>query len=371
MVDQANMIKTEIIEYAIENAIKPGDFIDYNEGWSFISGLEKVKEQIDGVANKQPLQAVDLIETFIAVCYEKAEEIDDSSGSFGMFVEELFCSWVNARQKGKCDPKETVDRLLSWMDDDDYGFTYQLEKSVSGVLSSQGLKEFIAWSDPTPKTSPSPYVEKERTIVKKFNSDGRIGGNGELDGGFTALIVKGGEHAALRYQWNNTEEFGRRFGGRPDKIRLYIDSLNQAEASKPIWYWKTSRDRKKQNVFRPTTEFELKFDTPLAMSIGVFTKKSDIEEFRAYTNPIWIVPVDINTQAHISENKIDTGMLRIKFKFEMSMNEKPYKVMLMPLNDQGKTSGQGIQLVPDMKFGKNGWGVHETKDGYKIKHGVY
>lgn len=144
MVNQADMIKTEIIEYAIEDAIKPGDFIGYNEGWSFISGLEKVNEQIDGVADKQPLQAVDLIETFIAVCYEKAEEIDDSSGSFGMFVEELFCPWVNARQKGNCDPRETVTRLLSWMDDDDYGFTYQLEKSVSKVLSPQGLNEFAA-----------------------------------------------------------------------------------------------------------------------------------------------------------------------------------------------------------------------------------
>ena len=144
MFNQANMIKTEMIEYAIEDAIKSGDFIGYNEGWSFISGLEKVKDQIDGVASKQPLQAVDLIETFIAVCYEKAEEIDDSSGSFGMFVEELFCSWVNARQKGKCDPRETVARLLYWMDDDDYGFTYQLEKSVSRVLFPQGLNEFAA-----------------------------------------------------------------------------------------------------------------------------------------------------------------------------------------------------------------------------------
>jgi len=126
--------KTEIIEYAIESAIKPGEFIGYNEGWSFVSNLEKVKEQIDVVANEKPLQAVELIETFIAVCYEKAEEIDDSSGSFGMFVEELFCSWVNVRQKADFDSKETIARLLSWMDDDDYGFTYQLEQSVSRVL---------------------------------------------------------------------------------------------------------------------------------------------------------------------------------------------------------------------------------------------
>jgi hypothetical protein len=134
----------KVLEYAIEIAIKPGDFIGHNEGWSFVSNLEKVKEQIDAVANENPLQAAELIETFIAVCYEKAEEIDDSSGSFGMFVEELFCSWVDARQKADFDPKKTIARLLSWMDDDDYGFAYQLERRVSGVLSPQGLNEFAA-----------------------------------------------------------------------------------------------------------------------------------------------------------------------------------------------------------------------------------
>ena len=45
MDNQPNMIKTEIIEYAIESAIKPDEFIGYNEGWSFVSNLEKVKEQ--------------------------------------------------------------------------------------------------------------------------------------------------------------------------------------------------------------------------------------------------------------------------------------------------------------------------------------
>ena len=84
--------KTEIIESAIEDALQPGNFIGYSSAWSFVSNLEEVKEQIDAVADKKPLQAVDLLETFIAGCYEKAEEIDDSSGSFGSFVEELFCS---------------------------------------------------------------------------------------------------------------------------------------------------------------------------------------------------------------------------------------------------------------------------------------
>ena len=136
------MTETEIIESAIEDALRPGDYIGYNSGWSFVSDIEEVKGKIDNVVRKEPLQAIELLETFIAACYEKAEEIDDSSGSFGNFVEELFCTWVIARQKADFDAKETVDRLLAWMDDDDYGFAYHLERNVSKVLNPKGLKEF-------------------------------------------------------------------------------------------------------------------------------------------------------------------------------------------------------------------------------------
>ena len=93
------LTETEIIESAIEDSLRPGDYIDYNSNWSFVSDLEKVKNKIDNVVKKEPIRAIDLIETFITACYEKAEEIDDSSGSFGDFVEALFYSWVNARQK--------------------------------------------------------------------------------------------------------------------------------------------------------------------------------------------------------------------------------------------------------------------------------
>ena len=44
---------------------------------------------------------IPLYEIFLSGCYEKAEEIDDSGGNLGMFFEELFCSWIDARQKAK------------------------------------------------------------------------------------------------------------------------------------------------------------------------------------------------------------------------------------------------------------------------------
>ncbi|HKI48762.1 MAG TPA: hypothetical protein VKA69_05520 [Desulfobacteria bacterium] len=144
MVRRKKITETEILESAIEASLRPGDYIGDDSNWSFVSDLENVKDSIDNIVNKEPILSIGLIETFIAACYEKAEEIDDSSGSFGDFVEELFCSWVNARQKADFAAKETIDRLLAWMDDDDYGFTYHLERKVSKLLNKDGLTEFAA-----------------------------------------------------------------------------------------------------------------------------------------------------------------------------------------------------------------------------------
>ncbi len=146
MVGRKTKPSTEIetIESAIEDTLRPGDLIEYDFSWSFTSGLEEVRSIIENFTIREPVRSIDLIETFIAACYEKAEEIDDSSGSFGDFVEGLFCSWVNARQRADCAAKETVDRLLAWMDKDVYGFTYNLEKEVSRFLDKEGLEEYAA-----------------------------------------------------------------------------------------------------------------------------------------------------------------------------------------------------------------------------------
>jgi len=103
----------------MEKALRPDRFIDYRTSWEFVGGLEEVKREIDRLIKTQPHQAVELLETFIAGCYEKAEEIDDSSGSFGMFVGDLFCAWIEARQAAKAAPHATAKQLLGWMDSDD------------------------------------------------------------------------------------------------------------------------------------------------------------------------------------------------------------------------------------------------------------
>jgi uncharacterized Zn finger protein len=59
-----------------------------------------------------------------------------------MFIDGLFRGWVKARQAAGADPDETARRLVGWMDDDEYGFCYQIERDLVKVLDKRGLAAF-------------------------------------------------------------------------------------------------------------------------------------------------------------------------------------------------------------------------------------
>ena len=127
----------------IESSLSFDTFIPYKYASDFILGLERVKSKIDTLLkNRKAMQAVPLYEVFLSGCYEKAEEIDDSGGDLGMFFEELFCSWIDARQKAKCDSKQTINQVLKWMENDEYGFCYNIEKSIVKIFCKNELKTF-------------------------------------------------------------------------------------------------------------------------------------------------------------------------------------------------------------------------------------
>lgn len=104
---------------AIEEALDLGEFVSYKEAWDFIRNLENVKEKIDGLLKKgQAKRYVPLYEMFLSGCYEKADEIDDSSGNLGITFKELFYSWIKARQKARYADAETIYNIIKWMDND-------------------------------------------------------------------------------------------------------------------------------------------------------------------------------------------------------------------------------------------------------------
>jgi len=127
----------------IEEALDLESFIPYRQSWDFVRKLENVKEKIDDLVMKGAAkQCVPLYEMFLSGCYEKADEIDDSGGNLGMFFEELFCSWVEARQKARYADEETIHHILKWMDNDAYDFCYNIEQKLVKALNRQGLSLF-------------------------------------------------------------------------------------------------------------------------------------------------------------------------------------------------------------------------------------
>ena len=134
--------ESDPLEREIETALDPGFFVSYRAGVGFVADLEAVAADVAALVDSDPARAVVLYETFLAGCYEKAEEVDDSGGSFGMFVTDLFCSWIRARQAVGADATETASRLLTWMDDDPYGFCHRLERDVVEVLDKAGRGAF-------------------------------------------------------------------------------------------------------------------------------------------------------------------------------------------------------------------------------------
>lgn len=130
------------LEQAIEAALSPGSFISYKDAWSFMDDVQNVADDIEEIIKKEPERAAHLFGTFIAACHEKADEIDDSSGNFGMLVEELFRGWIKARQVANHDPDETAKVLLCWMEDDPYGFCHDLDREAVKVLDKKGLEAF-------------------------------------------------------------------------------------------------------------------------------------------------------------------------------------------------------------------------------------
>jgi hypothetical protein len=123
----------------IEEALQPGNSIAWNEGASFVSDLGEVERQIEQLSRSDPARAVELYETFIAGCTEKAEEVDDSDGELGAFAGGLFLGWIKARQAAGADRDETAGLLLKWMDDDPYGFCNDLGRQAATVLDRSGL----------------------------------------------------------------------------------------------------------------------------------------------------------------------------------------------------------------------------------------
>jgi len=141
MMKKREPVERDPLEVGIETVLRPGRFIDWRMESTFTLDLHVIAAQIDQLVLTNPERAVRIYESFLAGCYEKAEEIDDD-GYFGQVVEALYCGWLKARQAAGADPGKTARLLLARMENDAYGYAYQLEREAVKVLDKAGLAAF-------------------------------------------------------------------------------------------------------------------------------------------------------------------------------------------------------------------------------------
>ena len=132
------------MESRLETAFQPGRYIEDRACFDFVHDLEEVLASIDDLAARDPKRAAALYELVLAGCHHKADQLEDSSGYFGMFAKEVICRWIRARQKSAEDPAATVTTLLSWIDDDPYAFCYEIEKDLCEAFDQSGIAAFEA-----------------------------------------------------------------------------------------------------------------------------------------------------------------------------------------------------------------------------------
>ena len=122
----------------IENSLELGTFINYDEAFSFVDGLEYAKKQLQELFGSNQEQLFELYNVFLAGCFEKAEEIFDDLCSFETFVRNLFPDWVVAAQISMS-PEVLLKRLENWENSDDYGLASGVWLTVVPYLNAESL----------------------------------------------------------------------------------------------------------------------------------------------------------------------------------------------------------------------------------------
>ncbi|MFH0799650.1 MAG: hypothetical protein V2A66_05665 [Pseudomonadota bacterium] len=121
----------------ISKALDLGCFISWNEGSEFIGELEEVHRGLVTLAKSRPREALGCFEIFLAGCLVKGNEVDDSSGGLGMFLEEIFQSWARCCSSAGMKPADFLRKIAHWMQVDDIGFCCDLERTIIPALSSE------------------------------------------------------------------------------------------------------------------------------------------------------------------------------------------------------------------------------------------
>jgi tetratricopeptide (TPR) repeat protein len=127
-------------EKKIELSLAFGYFISWREAYSFCQELEGVLNELSDYAKENPKSALPLFKIFIAGCLEKANELDDSGGNLGMFLDDLFLKWTWCCEASEMPKEEYLQNLKHWLTVDEMGYCYDLENTIIPALGERFQK---------------------------------------------------------------------------------------------------------------------------------------------------------------------------------------------------------------------------------------
>lgn len=185
----------------------------------------------------------------------------------------------------------------------------------------------------------------------KDDKDGEVGGSGSFDGGGTMLVRKEKDGGVHRYRWSTTDEFGQGVVTiKSAKIELdaagqpVTVSQNLALGDKEMW------TASPMDPVQNSLAFSLAGYTP-------FEGRNTDQQYRCYTNPIWVAPVETTIRETIVvENNGDGGLvippggLEFTFAFPISMENKETAVFVKFLSAEGESVDTLIHVMKS-----NGW----------------
>lgn len=182
------------------------------------------------------------------------------------------------------------------------------------------------------------------------NKDGRIGGEGALDGAYTALVRRGADDAGFRYRYSTTAEWGpivslnlyKTEAGNPNPTRsrgsfdqiVGVNELALAGADQDL---AQPLDLTKEGPVTKITAF----------AAGGFTGNdpdtSDMgpDDYRCYTNPVFAVPYDVAVNVasiDTSTGTIPAGALEVRWTFDISMDPTSTGVEVKALDRTGAST---------------------------------
>ncbi len=180
------------------------------------------------------------------------------------------------------------------------------------------------------------------------DADGRIGGRGDYDGGFTALVPSNAQ-AAFRYRYAESQELG----GPLHTINIYRSSVGSVNPSRdrsgiPILLSQGKLDTAGPGAWHSeelNPAEEGLADALGAFAFGAFTDADPdlvdlpVEGRRCYTNPIWIAPVEVTLQVGTPVgDKLPVGAVQVQLDFPISMADTPLQLEIKALDTAGVSS---------------------------------